>query len=232
MKRWIYLSIWLMGIAQGETPWRNLIEPSGLNGWQQRGGTAKYENISGTIIGEAVANTPNSFLCTKEEFADFELEFEFLLDEPLNSGVQIRSQAFPEEKTLEIAGKSYRIPAGRVHGYQVELDIDPARGRWKTAGIYEEGVRGWLYPGPAGGNDSTFAQTGKTLYRKADWNHVRVVADGGTITTYWNGTLRATVVDSRVTKGFIGLQVHQIGKDLNLVGKKIQWRNIRIRNKS
>jgi hypothetical protein len=51
----------------------------------------------------------------------------------LNSGVQIRSQCIDEDKTVELDGKKIKIPAGRVYGYQVE--IDPSDRAW-TGGIY------------------------------------------------------------------------------------------------
>src|SRR5207237_6182021 len=107
----------------------------------QRCGKAKYRAEAGQIVGASVPNTGNSFLCTKRDYADFILELEFKVDPPLNSGVQVRSHCFEEEKTVELAGKKIRIPAGRVHGYQVE--IDPSDRAW-TGGIYEEGRRGWL----------------------------------------------------------------------------------------
>ena len=107
-----------------------LFDGKTLDGWHQLGGKAKYTVEDGMIVGSSVPNTPNSFLCTNKIYGDFILELEFKVDPGLNSGVQIRSNSFPD----------YR--KGRVHGYQVE--IDPGSRAW-SAGIYDEGRRGWLF---------------------------------------------------------------------------------------
>ena len=48
-----------------------------LDGWEQHSGVAKYRVEDGAIVGQTVANTGNSFLCTKRTYGDFILEFEF-----------------------------------------------------------------------------------------------------------------------------------------------------------
>src|SRR5262245_56745078 len=100
-----------------------LFDRKSLDNWVQRGGKAKYSVADGEIVGTAVPNTPNSFLCTKADYADFVLELEFKVDPKLNSGVQVRSQFAEEGKEVESAGKKIRGgPGGRVFGYQVEID--------------------------------------------------------------------------------------------------------------
>src|ERR1043165_7726506 len=120
--------------------WTSLFNGKSLNGWVQRGGKAKYEVEYGEIVGSTVPNTPNSFLCTTGDFTNFVLELDFKVDDDLNSGVQIRSHCFDEPTKVESGGKEIRIPAGRVHGYQVE--IDPSERAW-TGGLYDEGRRGF-----------------------------------------------------------------------------------------
>src|SRR5258708_32301819 len=105
-----------------------LFDGKTLAGWKQRGGMAKYRVIDGEIVGTSVPNTSNSFLCTEQDYGDFVLEIEFKVDPKLNSGIQIRSHCFDVEKELEHNGKVLKIPAGRVHGYQVE--IDPSERSW------------------------------------------------------------------------------------------------------
>src|SRR5690349_3506436 len=78
--------------ADGEfTP---LFNGTDLTGWVQQGGTAKYTIEGDVIVGTAVPNTSNSFLCTERHYGDFELELEFKVSKELNSGIQIRSNAF------------------------------------------------------------------------------------------------------------------------------------------
>lgn len=185
-----------------------------LQGWIQRGGKASYKSEDGSIVGRTVLNTSNSFLCTERSYGDFILQYEFKVAPELNSGVQIRSECFNEEKQIESGGKTMKIPAGRVHGYQIE--IDPSKRAW-TAGIYDEGRRGWL----ANLEKKPEAQA---AFKQGDWNTIRVEARGDSIKTWLNGVPAAEIHDSMTLKGFIALQVHS-SKQENL---EIRWRNILI----
>jgi hypothetical protein len=64
-----------------------------LKGWTQLNGTATYRVENGAIIGKTMEGSPNSFLCSDKLYGDFELHFQVkLINNELNSGVQIRSQ--------------------------------------------------------------------------------------------------------------------------------------------
>ncbi len=202
----IILLSWTAIAGADEPRWQPLIKGEGLNGWVQRGGEARYENRDGVIVGIYTCNTPNSFLCTEEEFGDFILEYEMKLPEGMNSGVQIRSQSLLE----------YR--SGRVHGYQVEGDSSE---RAWSGGIYDEGRRGWLYPlaeNPAG----------RKAFKVGQWNRFRVEAIGPHIRTFINDVPCADLLDDMTAKGFIGLQVHGIGGNKQHEGLEVCWRNLRI----
>ena len=150
-----------------------------------------------------VPKTPNSFLCTEKLYGDFELELEFQVDDGLNSGIQIRSLA--------------RRRNGRVYGYQVE--IDPSDRAW-SAGIYDEGRRGWLAP-------LKDKQDARAAFKQNEWNHYRVEAVGDSIKTWINGVAAADLKDDMTAKGFIGLQVHGVGKRTEPL--TVRWRNLRIK---
>ncbi|MBN1342034.1 MAG: DUF1080 domain-containing protein [Phycisphaerae bacterium] len=184
-----------------------LFDGKTLDGWIQRNGKAKYEINDGCIVGTAVPNTPNSFLCTKKDYDNFILELEFKVDEGLNSGVQIRS----------LSKKDYKN--GRVHGYQVE--IDPSS-RAYSGGIYDEGRRGWLC-------DLKNNEDARKAFKPQEWNKFRIVAKGDAIKTWINGVPAADLEDNMTPKGFIALQVHGVGKDKNKEGLQVRWRNIRIK---
>ncbi len=215
--------------ATAQEGWKNLVTGNDLSGWVQRGGKAKYKAEHGTITGSTVLGTPNSFLCTEKEYGDFELELEFKVTPELNSGVQIRSECFATEKTIQAGGESIKIPAGRVHGYQVEIDMDGAKKRWWVGGIYDEGRRKWLYPGSLGGEAKAFTAQGAKLAKPDDWNKFRVVAKGDSIKVWLNGEMRSEIKDSMTLKGFIALQVHGVGNDAKRENLPVSWRNIRIK---
>ncbi len=107
--------------------WILLFNGKDLTGWQQLNGRATYTVENGEIVGTTIANSPNSFLCTKQSVSDFILEFEIMVDPDINSGVQFRS----------LSEESYNN--GRVRGYQFEIDPSP---RAFSGGIYDEGRRG------------------------------------------------------------------------------------------
>ena len=191
----------------GGPRWQDLFNGEDLSGWVQKGGNATFEVVDNTIVGTSVMNTPNSFLCTVDNYGDFILEYEFRVDPLLNSGVQIRSHSDPDYLN------------GRVHGYQVE--IDPSQRAW-TAGIYDEARRGWIYPlsGPEHEN-------ARNAFRSNQWNKVRVEAVGDHIKTWLNDVPAVNMFDDKTAEGFIALQVHSI-RDASREGTQVMWRNIRI----
>jgi hypothetical protein len=188
-----------------------------LDGWVQRGGKAEYKVEDGCIVGSTVVGTPNSFLCTKREYGDFILELELKADARLNSGVQIRSLCFDSATEFQHGAKTIKIPAGRVHGYQVEVEDKPAR-RW-AGGIYEEGRRTWLQN--LDGNEPA-----RQAFKFGEWNKYRIVCVGDSIKTWVNGVPAADLVDATTLKGFIALQVHGHKEG----GLQVRWRNIRLQD--
>ena len=200
-----------------EGKWQPLFDGKTLAGWKQRGGAAKYRVENGEIVGTSVPNTGNSFLCTSRDYGDFILEVEFKVDPNLNSGVQIRSQCFDKPMTAAASGgKKQTVPAGRVHGYQVE--IDPLARAW-SGGIYDEGRRGWL-------NDLKNNEPARKAFKQGEWNKFRVECRGDSIKTWINDVPAADLKDNMTPKGFIALQVHGVGDKTD--AREVRWRNIRI----
>lgn len=192
-------------VDQDDTPWSNLLEGETFNGWTQKGGEANYRIEKNMIIGSTVRNTPNSFMTTDRIYDDFILELEYKVDPSMNSGIQIRSNSYPHYLN------------GRTHGYQIE--IDPSDRAW-SAGIYDEARRGWLVPL----SENPRAQG---AFKQNEWNHYRIEALGDTMKTWINGVPAAYLIDDKTSTGFIGLQVHSIGKDQE-EGTEIKWRNLKI----
>jgi hypothetical protein len=200
--------------------WVSLFNGKDLDGWVQRGGKAKYSVEDGQLVGRSVPNTANSFLCTKKDYADFVLELEFKVDADLNSGVQVRSHCFDKPTKFEAGGKEKTIPAGRVHGYQVEIDPDVKRGRLWTGGIYEEGRRGWL-------QDLKNNELARKAFKPNEWNKFRIECRGDHIRTWLNGVPAADLKDAAERSGFIALQVHGVGKKTEPL--EVRFRNLRIK---
>lgn len=189
--------------------WTRLFDGQTLEGWEQRNGTAKYRVEDGAVVGTTNEGSPNSFLCTRKEYDDFELEFEVkLFDNKLNSGVQIRSQTKDTH-------------TGRVNGPQVEIEASPGFSGY----IYGEATsRGWLSP------DDVRKQ--HSYLKNGEWNKYRVVAKGPHIQTWINGQEVADLtVDEEIQKqygkGFISLQVHGIPAGSGPY--EVAWRNIRLK---
>jgi hypothetical protein len=195
----------LAGSAAAQPRWRPLFDGRTLDGWYACNGSAPFTVENGAIVGRSVVGSPNSFLCTKELFADFVLEYEAFIDSEMNSGVMVRGIHDPA------------IAKGRVHGYQVE--IDPSDRAW-TAGIYDEARRGWLHT--LEGQDAA-----KKALKKGAWNTFRVEAIGPSLRTWLNGVPVANVLDDETARGHIALQVHAIS-DASKSGQAIRFRNIRI----
>jgi hypothetical protein len=194
--------------------WVKLFDGKTLDGWIQKNGTATYEVKDGTVLGKTAVGSPNSFLCTEKSYGDFELEFEVNVQCGLNSGVQIRSQT-AEPK----GGEKF----GRVNGPQVEIECGGDKGA-EAAYVYGEATgRGWL--------TTKERLVPHKVYKDGEWNQFRVVAKGARIQTWINGEPIEDLTDEAIfethAKGFIGLQVHGIGKSKESF--QVAWRNIRLR---
>jgi hypothetical protein len=198
-------AIALLAVAQDDG-WVSLFDGKSLDGWEQKNGTATYRVEDGCVVGKTTEGSPNSFLCTKKSYGDFELKFEVKVDDELNSGVQIRSASKPD------------FDNGRVHGPQVEIAVNGDAGF-----IYGEGLKtGWI-------TDERKDPGARAAFKKGEWNKYRVLAEGKTIKTWINDVPVTTTVDEKtgMTSGFIGLQVHGIKKGTGPF--EARWKNLSIR---
>lgn len=207
--------------ATGQENWISLFDGETLKGWSIHSGHATYRVEDGTIVGQAVPNSPNSFLCTDLEFGDFILEFDVLLEnDELNSGVQFRSQIAPHElvfwfKNDKGAYQPTTIPPDRVYGYQVEIAAGGGSG-----GVYDEARRAMTPWWP-----TQDTKEGKA-FKKQEWNSYRIECKGDSIRTIVNGVVVSDFRDALSLKGIIGLQVHDVGADSTPY--QVRWKNIRL----
>jgi quinoprotein glucose dehydrogenase len=199
--------------------WLDLFDGKTLDGWVHLNGSHIYHVEDGAIVGRNVQGSKNSFLCTTQEFDDFEMELEVMIDDVTNSGIQIRSKVKPVSE-----GNHHDTRAGRVYGPQVEMQRNRGPGVPTTGLIYGEALgTGWL-------SSKEKIDQGHDFLHNDGWNKMRILAQGPRIQSWVNGhpveDLTLEEVYKTNPKGFIGLQVHGMDDGQEYVMK---YRNIRIR---
>jgi outer membrane protein assembly factor BamB len=216
--------------------WIDLFDGSTLNGWVHMNGAHRFTVEDGAIVGRTVESSAsmNSFLCSVQEFDDFELELDTAIDRITNSGIQIRTQVRP----VQAAGRSFESSAGRINGPQVEIRRF-YKGQPATGLLYGEAMgTGWL-------SSQQKIDEGHPYFTDEGWNRLRIVARGPRIQTWVNGHPVEDLVSEEVykthRKGFIALQIHGVSeRELSMpihAGSGVtvsqplvmKWRNIRIR---
>ena len=219
-----------------DSEWIELFDGKTLNGWVHMNGAHTFTVEDGALVGRTVESsaTMNSFLCSLQEFDDFELELETYIDPITNSGIQIRTKVRP----LPGPGRGTQSVPGRINGPQVEIRRF-YEGQPPTGVLYGEALgTGWLSP-------QQKIDEGHHYFVDEGWNKMRIVAKGPRIQSWVNGHLIEDLVNEEVykthAKGFIGLQVHGVGdRELNQPANAqlgitksqpliVKWRNIRVR---
>lgn len=173
----------------------SLFNGKNLDGWEIYG-TEKWYVEDGLLVCESGPDKGYGYLATTERYKDFELTLEFLQEANGNSGVFIRSS----------------IEGTKITGWQAEVAPPGSN----TGGIYESYGRGWLIkPDPA---------LDKHL-KMGEWNKMKILAQGDTVTTYLNGVQMITLSDEKIggAIGQIALQIHDGG------GIKVKWKNINLK---
>ena len=225
--------------AAAGSDWIELFDGKTLAGWVHMNGFHNFTVEDGAIVGRTVEGSArmNSFLCSLQQFDDFELEAETYLDPITNSGIQIRTKIRPMPATGD-AARSTAGRAGRVNGPQMEIRRYYP-GQPTTGVLYGEALGiGWM-------SSQEKIDAGHRHYYADGWNKLRIVAKGPRIQTWVNGHMIEDLVNEEVYKthkqGFIGLQVHGINEnDISRpvhAGRGVttsqplivKWRNIRVR---
>ncbi len=173
----------------------SLFNGKDLSGWKAYG-TEKWYVEDGLLICESGPDKAYGYLATEKHYKNFELDLEFKQEADGNSGVFIRST----------------IEGVKVSGWQVEV---APKGK-HTGGVYESYGRGWLIKPEAAKEE---------VLKEGEWNKMKIVVNGDTITSYLNGVEMITITDAIIGKGegSVALQIHDGG------GIKVKWRNINIK---
>lgn len=181
-----------------------LFDGETLAGWE---GNAYWFRVEdGAIVaGRLNEKIPhNEFLCTVQNYDDFELRFEAkLVGEGQNAGVQFRSKRLADST--------------EVSGYQADIGVAWDRPVWGA--LYDESRRRKMLAEPS-------AELAKKLVATDEWNSMRVICKGNHIQIFVNGerTVNYTEEDADIARfGKFGLQIHS--------GKPTEawYRNIRVR---
>ena len=145
----------------------DLLKGDGLDQWEAFG-KAQWKVSDGVLEGGQDGDPKRSgVLATKETFRDFDLEFEYLIDEhgKYNSGVYFRRGKTKDDRK----GPSYQLNLGRGKaGEFVGLFLD----RWLDKGDEEDRIR-----------------------KPKEWNNVRLLVVGPKIKAWLNGELIVEYVD-------------------------------------
>ena len=73
--------------AQDTNYFTSLFDGKTLAGWTVRTGQATYTVEAGVVVGRTATEGPNTFLCTKRNYGNFELTLDVKCDPGLNSGI-------------------------------------------------------------------------------------------------------------------------------------------------
>lgn len=184
-----------MGLGPVMLAQTSLFNGKDLSGWKAYG-TEKWYVEDGLLICESGPDKAYGYLATEKHYKNFELNLEFKQEADGNSGVFIRST----------------IEGVKVSGWQVEV---APKGK-HTGGVYESYGRGWLIKPEASKEE---------VLKEGEWNKMKIVVNGDTITSYLNGVEMITITDAKIGKGegSVALQIHDGG------GIKVKWRNIDIK---
>ena len=185
----------LLGLGPALFAQTSLFNGKDLDGWKAYG-TEKWYVEDGLLICESGPDKQYGYLATEKHYKNFELTLEFKQEADGNSGVFIRST----------------IEGVKVSGWQVEV---APKGK-HTGGVYESYGRGWLIKPEAAKEE---------VLKEGEWNQMKIVVNGDTITSYLNGVEMITITDAKIGagEGSVALQIHDGG------GIKVKWKNIEIK---
>ncbi len=206
--------------AEKDSGWVHWFGNGSLEGFQIVSGTATYEIKDGVLIGTTADGSPNTFLATAKPVGDFELTFEVLVDDELNSGVQVRSHLSKEGDGPE-EGAQNALPPGRLFGPQCEIAIngtagdfwdEARRGNWWSELTQTQGIR---------------TDAAKAAFVKGEWNAYRIVVQGDHYRSWINDVPTADFHQPHDPEGHIGFQVHGIAKGTGPYS--VRWRKVMFR---
>jgi len=158
--------------------WVTLIQGNTLAGWHKTG-IAEWEVRDGVITGRQGPGWAAGDIYTDTEWKDFELEAEWKMHWPANSGIWFHRTATSP-------------------GYQVDLFDTRHYGDIYSGSVYRMGEgKGFIGENP---------DKGSVILNS--WNRLRLRVAGDRITVVQNGKQVVDIRDSRFPSGSVGIEVH------------------------
>lgn len=117
--------------AADQDGFKPLFNGKDFTGWEQHSGAAKYRVENGAVVGQTVAGTENSFLCTTRKFGDFILKLEFKGDHIQSWINSVKAADFKDSMTLK------GIIALQVHGIGNKKEKEGEEVSWRNILIKE-----------------------------------------------------------------------------------------------
>jgi len=177
-----------------------LFDGKTFDGWEGNMDVFRIEDKS--IVGGSLEKPVehNDFLCTEQEYGDFELRLQVkLLGENANAGIQFRTKRIPDHY--------------EVSGYQADM------GQQYWGCLYDESRRNKVLTGIE-------KEQAAEIVRAGQWNDYIIRCQGDRIQLWLNGALTVdyTETDPSIARtGIIALQIH------GGPPSEAWYRNIRIR---
>ena len=192
-----------------EKGFRTIFDGKTLAGWE---GNLRYWRVeNGAIVGGSLAQPMryHEFLCTEEEFENFELRLEAKVIGQRNSGVTVRTLRVP------ILGGT----AQRVVGYEIDM------GAFRWGWIFDEGGDRRVLNS---GDQEKIQEKVKKVLRPGKFNDFVIRCEGPQIQVWLNGVrFDYRESDEKIArerrKGVIGFQLH------SGPAQEVSFKNIRIK---
>ena len=189
----------ISGNSQAGDASKEFFNGKDLAGWE--GLIDQFWSVKdGAIVGHSAEPIKfNTFLCSKKQYADFELTFQVKMTKGANSGVQIRSK-IENPKTFQNAGPQ----------------CDMGQQYWGS--LYGEHFGGMM--------KAADPKLVKEVVKEGDWNDYAIKAVGKRVTIQLNGK---TTVDGEFEKmpptGIISWQLHS-GGPMDVTFRNIRFKDL------
>ena len=183
----------VVSAAEKKSDWKPLMDGKTLAGWHKVG-DGDWTVEDGAFVGRANKTKLYGLLVSDKTFKDFTVRFKFKCLTG-DSGFYIRTIMKDPDQ---------------AHGLQVQVGLAGSG----AGGLYESYGRAWV------------SKPDEALVKKAfkhdEWNEMEILADGGHIVTWLNGTQIAESQDDPVLDaGHLVMQMHS-GNKLLVMFKDIQ----------